>query len=184
MQRTRSRLLVLAFAVAGLPGPVAAQRGGATAAEAALREAFPDAERFEPRDVLLDDATVARIERLARARVRDRLVTFYEARKGTATIGYAVIHTHVVRTKPETLTLAFEPDGRLRKIRVVAFLEPPEYKPTERWLGQFEGKGTGDRLTVGQDVAPISGATLTARGVAEEARWLLQALRESQGVGR
>ena len=60
---------------------------------------------------------------------------------------------------------------------MLAFLEPPEYRPPERWLAQLDGKGPADRLTVGQDLAPISGATLSARGIAEESRWLLQALK-------
>jgi hypothetical protein len=150
--------------------------------EAALRAVFPDADRFDARDLVLDDATVARIEKLARARVKDRLVTFYAAHRAGALLGYGVIHSHVVRTKRETLSIGFEPDGRIRKIAVVAFLEPKEYEPSARWLAQFEGKGAADRLAVGQDLAPISGATLTARGVAEESRWLLHALREAAGV--
>lgn len=145
--------------------------------EAALRAVFPDAERFEVKDVLLTDEMVKRIEGLARARVRERLVTFYTARSAGAVLGYAVIHSHVVRTKRETLSLAFEPDGRIRKVAVLAFLEPPEYRPPERWLAQLGGKGAGDRIAVGQDIAPISGATLTARGITEESRWLLHALR-------
>ncbi|HEY6101424.1 MAG TPA: FMN-binding protein, partial [Anaeromyxobacter sp.] len=62
---------------------------------------------------------------------------------------------------------------------VLAFLEPEEYRPPERWLARFEGKGAQDRLSAGQDIPPITGATLTARGIAEESRWLLQALREA-----
>jgi hypothetical protein len=143
----------------------------------ALRTAFPDAERFDSKDLILTDAMVERIESLARARLRERLVTFYTAHRGGAVVGHAVIHSHVVRTKRETLLVAFEPDGRIRRITVVAFLEPEEYRPAERWLRQFEGKGTDDKLAVGQDIAPISGATLTARGVTEQARWLLQALK-------
>jgi hypothetical protein len=95
-------------------------------------------------------------------------------------LGYAVVQSHVVRTKRETLLVAFEPDGRIRRITVLSFLEPPEYKPSERWLAQFAGKGTGDRLAVGDDVAPISGSTLSARGVSDQARWLLQALRAAK----
>jgi hypothetical protein len=144
---------------------------------AALRSAFPDADGFQSKDVLLTDAMVSRIESLARARVRERLVTFYTATRGGSVAGHAVIHSHVVRTKRETLLIAFEPDGRLPRITVLAFLEPEEYRPADRWLRQFEGKGTGDKLAVGQDIAPISGATLTARGVTEQARWLLQALK-------
>jgi hypothetical protein len=147
--------------------------------EQAVRALFPGADRIEARDVILTDEMVARIEKLARAKVKERLVTFYVARAGSGVKGYAVIHSHIVRTKRETFAIAFEPDGRIRKIAVLAFLEPEEYKPPERWLAQFEGKGPDDRLAVGQDIAPITGATLTARGIAEESRWLLQALREA-----
>jgi hypothetical protein len=147
--------------------------------EQAVKSLFPGADRVEARDVILTDEMVARIEKLARAKVKERLVTFYVARAGSAVKGYAVIHSHIVRTKRETFAIAFEPDGRIRKIAVLAFLEPEEYKPPERWLAQFEGKGPEDRLAVGQDIAPITGATLTARGIAEESRWLLQALREA-----
>lgn len=170
--------LVAALAAVLLPaGAARGQLGGKE--EAAVRAVFPDAERIEATDVLLTDEMVKRIESLARARVKERLVTFYTARRAGRVLGYAVIHSHVVRTKRETLSIAFEPDGRIRRIEVLAFLEPEEYRPPARWLGQFQGKGREDRLATGQDLAPITGATLTARGIAEESRWLLHALREA-----
>lgn len=177
--RTRTTALPALLAAALLlpAAPALAQAGGKE--EAAIRAIFPDAVRIEARDVLLTDEMVKRIEALSRARVKDRLVTFYAVQGPGGPAGYAVIHTHVVRTKPETISIAFEPDGRIRKITVLAFLEPDEYRPPERWLAQFRGKGASDRLGVGQDIAPITGATLTARGIAEESRWLLQALREA-----
>ena len=171
---------VVAVALAAAAAAAAAQAPGKD--EAVVRSLFPDAERVETKDVILTDAMVSRIEQLARAKVKERLVTFYTARKGADALGYAVIHSHVVRTKRETFAIAFEPDGRIRKISVLSFLEPAEYKPSERWLRQFDGKGPKDRLAVGDDIAPISGATLSARGIAEESRWLLQALHEAVGV--
>jgi hypothetical protein len=170
--------LLLAAAVRAQPAEPPAKD------EQAVRALFPGADRIEARDVILTDEMVARIERLARAKVKERLVTFYVARAGSAPKGYAVIHSHVVRTKRETFAIAFEPDGRIRKISILAFLEPEEYKPPERWLAQFEGKGPEDRLAVGQDIAPITGATLTARGIAEESRWLLQALQAAPEARR
>jgi len=149
-----------------------------------LRSVFPEADRFDSDDVLLTAEMAKRLDELARSRIPERMVTFYTARSGPAVLGYAVLQSHVVRTKRETLLVAFEPDGRLRKILVVAFLEPPEYKPSERWLAQFAGKGAGDRLAVGDDLAFISGATLSARGVAEQSRWLLQALRMAREAGK
>jgi hypothetical protein len=166
--------ILLAVLLAAGSGPA---EDWSARAEALVRAAFPEADRVEPRDVVLTDELVSRIEELAHTRVRERLVTFYTARKGPAVVGYLVLHSHVVRTKRETLSLVFEPDGRIRKVAVLAFLEPGEYRPPERWLAQLEGKGPADRLAVGLDIAPISGATLTARGVTETARWLLQALR-------
>lgn len=168
---------LLAAALLLPPARVDAELGGKEGA--AIRAVFPDAETIEATDLLLTDDMVKRIETLARARVKERLVTFYTARRGGAVSGYAVIHSHVVRTKRETLSIAFEPDGRIRRITVLAFLEPEEYRPSERWLAQLAGKGPADRLAVGQDLAPITGATLTARGIAEESRWLLRALREA-----
>jgi hypothetical protein len=165
---------LLAAAAARPESPQAPEAG-----EQAVRALFPGAERIEARDVILTDEMVSRIEKLARARVKDRLVTFYVVSAGGAVKGYAVIHSHIVRTKRETFSIAFEPDGRIRKITILAFLEPDEYKPPERWLAQFEGKGPNDRLAAGQDISPITGATLTARGIAEESRWLLQALRDA-----
>jgi hypothetical protein len=159
-------------------------RAQAAAPTDPLRAAFPDADRFDSEDVLLTDEMAARLDELARARIRERMVTFYVARQGERTLGYAVVQSHVVRTKRETLLVVFEPDGRLRKLLVVSFLEPPEYKPSERWLSQFAGKGAGDRLAVGDDLAPITGATLSARGVAEQSRWLLQALKMAREQGR
>jgi hypothetical protein len=149
-----------------------------------LRTVFPEADRFDSDDVLLTADVAKRLDELARSRIPERLVTFYTARRGAETLGHAVIQSHVVRTKRETLLVAFEPDGRLRKIQVIAFLEPPEYKPSERWLAQFAGKGPADRLAVGDDLAFISGATLSARGVAEQSRWLLQALRMAREAGK
>jgi hypothetical protein len=167
--------LVVAAALFLAPGSAHAQLGGGE--EAAVRAVFPGAERIEARDVLLTDDLVARIEKLARARVQERLVTFYTAHRQSAVAGYAVIHSHVVRTKRETIAIAFEPDGRIRKIQVLAFLEPEEFRPSERWLAQFQGKGPEDPLRVGGDIVNVTGSTLTSRGIAEQTRWLLQALR-------
>lgn len=174
---TRRRVAALAAVLLLAAGPARAALGGGE--EAVVRGLFPDAERIEAHDVVLTDEMVSRIERLARARVRERLVTFYAVRRAGAVEGYAVIQSHVVRTKRETLAIAFEPDGRIRRISVLAFLEPEEYRPSERWLSQLRGKGAGDRLAVGEDVPNITGATLSARGIAEQSRWLLQALRSA-----
>lgn len=174
-------LALTALAVAAVwPRAVQAQ---SARAQQALKALFPSAERFAPKDVFLTEEMAARLERLSRARISERMVTFYAATKGEETLGWAALHTHRVRTKNETLAVAFEPDGRLKRIDVAVFLEPEEYLPPPKWLAQFAGKSAGDRLTVGDDVQVLTGATMSARSISETARWLLHALREAKVAG-
>lgn len=168
-----------AFVLALLLAPLTAFAQTARTQDA-LKALFPEAERFTPKDVFLTDEMAARLEKLARAKITERMVTFYVATKGAQTVGYAALHTHKVRTKNETLAVGFEPDGRIRRIDVAMFLEPEEYLPPPRWLAQFSGKTADDRLTLGDDVMVLTGATLSARSISETARWLLQALREAK----
>jgi hypothetical protein len=167
---------LLAAAVLAWGAPALAQAPAASRPDP-FQVVFPDADRFDAADVILTDEMARRLDQLARSRIQERMVTFYTARRGVEVLGYGVLQSHVVRTKRETLLVAFEPDGRIRRIVVVSFLEPPEYRPSDRWLAQFAGKGPADRLAVGDDLAPISGSTLSARGVSEQSRWLLQALQ-------
>jgi hypothetical protein len=172
----RSCLALLLVAVLA-PGADALAQAATAGKPDPLRAIFPEADRFDAADVILTDEMARRLDDLARSRIPERMVTFYTARRGAEILGYGVLQSHVVRTKRETLLVAFEPDGRIRRIVVVSFLEPPEYKPSDRWLAQFAGKGPADRQAVGDDLAPITGSTLSARGVAEQSRWLLQALK-------
>ena len=157
--------------------PVAAQ---SERTQAALKGLFPEAERFTPRDVFLTDEVAAKLQSLARTKISERMVTFYVATAGGKTVGYVILHTQKVRTKNETLVVGLEPDGKIRRIDLAVFLEPEEYAPTPRWLAQFEGKSTKDRLTVGDDLQVISGATVSARSISEAARWLLLAFQEAK----
>jgi hypothetical protein len=146
--------------------------------QAALKSVFPEADRFAAKDVFLTDEAAAKLQALARTKISERIVTFYVATSGEKIVGYAAMHTHKVRTKNETVVVAFEPDGVIRRIDLAVFLEPEEYAPRPEWLAQFKGKSTSDRLTVGDDVTMITGATLSARSISETARWLLLALKE------
>ena len=111
---TRLRALALLSLCAGWPAGAQVFKDE----PAALRSAFPGAERFDPRDVVLSDAMALKLEQVSRAKVSERMVTFYTAQKAGQVLGYAVIHSHVVRTKRETICVAFEPDGRVRKVEV------------------------------------------------------------------
>lgn len=168
-------LFLLAIVLVSWPAPAQSER-----TQVALKSLFPEAERFTPKDVFLTDELAAKLQTLARTKISERVVTFYVATAAGKTVGYAILHTQKVRTKNETLVVGLEPDGRIKRIDLAVFLEPEEYAPSPRWLAQFQGKSTRDRLVVGDDLLVISGATLSARSISEAARWLLLAFQEAK----
>ncbi len=85
-------------------------------------------------------------------------------------IGYALIDIHNVRTLPEAFMVVLSPAGEVRSLRVLAFHEPLEYKPTNRWYRQFDNKSIDARLRLGGDVHGVVGATLSARATTRGVR--------------
>ena len=135
------------------------------ARDEALHLAFPSADRVEPHDFFLTAAQRAAIEAEARSVLESDLVTVYFGYGGDKVLGYAIFDTHVVRTLPETFLTVLTPEGKVASTYVIAFHEPLDYLPSERWLRQVEGKKSGDDLNVGQGIAAITGSTLSSHAV-------------------
>jgi hypothetical protein len=136
----------------------------------ALDIAFPDAERIEKETHVLSDEQAAAIERRSGSALESRLVTIFTAYRGKEVLGYAHIDVHTVRTHPEAVMVVLAPGGSVRSVRILAFHEPLDYLPSDRWYAQFAGKGPGDRLHVGGDVHAVVGSTLSARAAAASVR--------------
>lgn len=140
----------------------------------AVKDAFPDAETVETRNVVLTKKQVGRVEKLAGMKVKDRLVSFYIGKSGEGKIlGYAVIASHIVRTKPETFIVKISPEGVIKRIEIISFYEPLEYLPMAKWLELFAGKGVKDKIAAKKDIPNITGATLTARALCDAARKII-----------
>jgi Na+-translocating ferredoxin:NAD+ oxidoreductase RnfG subunit len=136
----------------------------------ALDLAFPEADRIEKRTFILTSEQVEQIEKRARSSLDTKLVTLYTGFKNGGVMGYAHIDVHTVRTKSEGLMVVLDSQGRVRSLRVLAFHEPLEYLPTERWYRQFDDKSLVEPLRVGRDVHGIVGATLSARAATRGVR--------------
>jgi hypothetical protein len=163
-----SRLGIVALVGLGFPAALLTCPAYSTvflAKDEALALAFPGNERIEERVIILTDAQKAEIEQRARAKLESELWTIYVGWKGGEVQGYAVIDSHIVRTLPETFMVVIDPKGALRRVDVLAFHEPPEYLPTERWIGQFKGHALDDDLKLGAGIQGITGATLSAQAM-------------------
>ena len=75
-----------------------------------------------------------------------------------------------MRTLPEAFLIVLSPEGAVRMLRVLAFHEPLEYKPSDRWYDQFEDKSLAEPLRLGADVHGVVGATLSARATTRGVR--------------
>lgn len=138
------------------------------AKDEALQMAFPGGTAITQRTIFLDDAQMAAIRERTGSALDSKLFTYYEGRRDGELVGYAVIDTHTVRTLPETFLVVLSPEGAITRVVVLAFYEPPEFLPADRWLAQFKGRQLTDGAwRVGRDVHGISGATLTAHAVNE-----------------
>lgn len=131
----------------------------------ALAWAFPDADRIDADGFILTEDQVERVEQISRARLESKLVRMFTAVRGGRVLGYAFIDQHTVRTLPEAFLVVLDPDGSVRRLRVLAFYEPPEYRPPDRWLTQFEGKTAEAPLRLQRDVHGIAGSTLSSQAV-------------------
>ena len=156
-------LLAVLLLVGGARAEVLMER------DEALATAFPEAE-VAKRILYFSDAERARVEELARAPMDSGLFTAYVARRDGAVAGYAFIDTRTVRSKAATFMVVLGPDGDVRSTRILAWQEPPEYQPPERWLAQFDGGRLDAGLEAGEDIHAMSGATLSTRVLTEGVR--------------
>ncbi len=128
----------------------------------ALELAFGKNTLVEQLPLFPDEPQTNQIQQLAKGKLDSGLFTFYVGKGHDKVLGYAAIETSTVRTKPETLMIVLTAEGELRNVYTLAFHEPPEYQPPERWFEQLY-KRPLDAMDFNKGVDGISGATLSTR---------------------
>lgn len=160
------RALTLALSLAA---PAALRSEVYYSKDEAFELAFGTGATVDALPLFLTDEQAAAIERLARVKLDSRLFTFHVGKRGGQVLGYATIEAHTVRTQPETVLVVLDPAGQLKRIEVLAFHEPPEYKPPARWFERLMGRPLPD-LVLGQGMDGVAGATLSSRAALDSAR--------------
>jgi hypothetical protein len=140
--------------------------------EEALAGVYPGAQ-IRAEQVFLTAAQLKDAGARAGGSIPSALVARYIATRDGRTIGRAYVDTHTVRTKKESLLISLDAEGRVLRVDVTAFLEPPEFHASEPWLRQYRGRTLADDLAVNRAIRPIAGATLTARAANDAVRRVL-----------
>jgi FMN-binding domain len=149
----------------------------------ALELAFGKDTQVEQLSLFPDEQQVTKVEGLAKVKLDSGLFTFYVGKEKGKVQGYAAIESGTVRTKPETLMIVLSPDGELRNVYTLAFHEPPEYQPPERWFEKLYKRPLAD-MDFNKGVDGISGATLSTRASVNSVRKVMaiyQVMVKEQG---
>ncbi|MDI1230374.1 MAG: FMN-binding protein [Methylobacter sp.] len=149
----------------------------------ALELAFGKEAQVEQLSLFPDEQQSAKIQELAKVKLDSGLFTFYVGKAQDKILGYAAIESTTVRTKPETLMIVLTPEGELRNVTTLAFHEPPEYLPPERWFKQLYKRPLSE-MDFNKGVDGISGATLSTRAAITSVRKVMaiyQVMIKNQG---
>jgi hypothetical protein len=157
------------LAILAVPAVPAVAQSRLTQDEA-LRLAFPGAE-VERRTAFLTPAELEAVQaRTGRGTAAPpSVVTYYVAVKDGAPAGTAYFDAHRVRTLSEVLVIVIAPGGTVRRVEVLRFDEPPDYRPPAGWLALLAGRPLAG-LSLRGGVPPLAGATLTAEAVTAATR--------------
>lgn len=136
----------------------------------ALALAFPDADRTELRLFTLTEDEQKQAAVRSTSQLDSKSVTLYTGYQGEQVLGYAFLDTRMVRTLPGTFLIVLTPEGSVRTVMALAFHEPEDYLPSERWLRQFENHALGPDVQLHQGIHGITGATLSSQAVTNAVR--------------
>jgi len=171
-------LACLALAGVSVARPAGAQAVYLTTRQA-LAEFFPDSERVTFFKV---DITPERRDRLRRRlgyAPRRRSQTFYVGLTGERVDGYAIVDEERGLSLPITFAVLFGTDGRVRRMEILAYREPRgDEVRSPRFRRQFVGKGADDAMRHGEDIATVTGATVSSKAMARGVRRAVVMLRD------
>jgi hypothetical protein len=145
--------------------------------EDALASVFGDSATVDAKTLYLTTAQVAAIKQAARAPFDRKRVTYYEVTVGDTLAGLVFVDKHLVRTLSETVLIALDPGGEVLAVEILAWNEPDDYRPSERWLDLADGKDEIAGMRPGEDMPRLAGSTLSARAMTE-------AIRRALALGR
>jgi hypothetical protein len=164
------RVVLAASALAFAAVPTSAFAVDYLTAEQAEKLIFPDADGFESRTLTLD---AAQLQQLAAQGVRGRSVQWPArvARRGTATLGYVVTDNVIGKVELISYAVGIDVDGAIKQVEILSYRESHGFEiRLPAWRKQFVGKGEASPLRIGDDIANISGATLSCTHVTEGVR--------------
>lgn len=151
--------------------------------EQAAQLMFPQAERYDTRTLALD---AAQLQQVAAAGVTPRSARWplRVALRNGQVLGYVVVDEVIGKFELITYAVGLKPDGSVSQVEVLSYRESHGYEiRLPAWRKQFVGKGPGAPLRVGDDIANISGATLSCSHVTDGIKRIVAVMAVARQAG-
>jgi hypothetical protein len=177
------RLLSAATATACALAPASAFAVDYLSAEQAARALFPEADRFEPHTLVLDAALQ---QQLAAQGLRARVPQWQAqvAWRGGTALGFVIVDEVIGKFELISYAVGVGLDGAVKQVEILSYRESHGAEVRlPAWRRQFTGKRADAPLKVGDDIANISGATLSCTHVTDGIKRVLTMLDAARRGG-
>jgi Na+-translocating ferredoxin:NAD+ oxidoreductase RnfG subunit len=106
------------------------------------------------------------------------------AKRGGATLGFVVIDEVIGKFELIGYAVGIALDGTIRQIEILSYRESHGFEiRLPAWRKQFVGKNAAAALRVGDDIANISGATLSCTHVTDGVRRIVAVVAQARRGG-
>jgi Na+-translocating ferredoxin:NAD+ oxidoreductase RnfG subunit len=140
----------------------------------AQKQLFPAADRFVDATLQLTDTQRAEIKKLSGVRQREAQQPVWRAEQQGRLLGWFIVDEVVGKHEFITYATAIAPDRSVLGVEILVYRETYGYQVREaQWREQFKGKTLRDRFKLDDDIANITGATLSSRNVMNGVKRLL-----------
>ena len=177
------RLVLAASTIAAAVAPTSAFAVDYLSADQAAKLMFPDADAFEARSVTLDAAQMQQLDAQG-VRARSANWAVRVARRAGATLGFVVTDDVVGKVELISYAVGIALDGTVKQIEILSYRESHGFEiRLPAWRKQFVGKGAASALRIGDDIANISGATLSCTHVTDGVRRIVAVVALARRAG-
>jgi len=156
----------------------------ATVDEAAKR-AFPDATSFMESVFQLSADEVRAVVTTTGLPVKPVLWRSLIAMNGDKPLGVLVLDSVIGKFELIDYAVGIGRDGKIRNVEILAYRESHGYEVRlPAWRKQFVGKDKSNRLRVSEDIASISGATMSATHITDGVRRIVAVVDQMKAAGK
>jgi Na+-translocating ferredoxin:NAD+ oxidoreductase RnfG subunit len=178
----RVSLAASAFAISAA-APTSAFAVDYLSIEQAAKLMFPDAEMFDVRDVTLDATQLQQLDAQG-IKARSAHWSVRAAKRGADTLGFVVFDEVIGKVELISYAVGIALDGSVKQIEILAYRESHGFEVRlPAWRRQFVGKGAGSAIKIGEDIANISGATLSCTHVTDGVRRIVAVVAAARRGG-